>query len=117
MTCAACARTIERTLAKTPGVERAKVNFATATATVEYDPSRVRPGEFVGAIEDLGYGVPQTAPQPDAEEHGLRRRFGLALAFTAPLVALGMSEAAPWLQLALALPVVAYAGAPFYAAA
>ena len=38
MTCAACARTIERTLAKTPGVERANVNLATNTATVEYDP-------------------------------------------------------------------------------
>ena len=68
MTCAACARTIERTLAKTPGVERANVNLATATATVEYDPARVRPGDFVGAIEDLGYGVPQEPPKPDSEE-------------------------------------------------
>src|SRR5204863_5397875 len=36
MTCAACARTIERALAGAPGVERAKVNLATNTATVEY---------------------------------------------------------------------------------
>jgi Cu+-exporting ATPase len=35
MTCAACARTIERTLAATPGVARAQVNLATNTATVE----------------------------------------------------------------------------------
>ncbi|HEV2448118.1 MAG TPA: heavy metal-associated domain-containing protein, partial [Candidatus Sulfopaludibacter sp.] len=28
MTCAACARTIERKLTKTPGVERAQVNLA-----------------------------------------------------------------------------------------
>ena len=33
MTCAACARTIERTLAGTPGVSRANVNLATNTAT------------------------------------------------------------------------------------
>ena len=38
MTCAACARRIERGLSKAAGVERAGVNFATARATVEYDP-------------------------------------------------------------------------------
>jgi len=67
MTCAACARAIERKLGKTPGVERASVNFATATATVEYDRTRVKIGDFIGAIEDLGYGVPKTAAQADAE--------------------------------------------------
>ena len=44
MTCAACARAIERALAATPGVERARVNLATNTATVEFDPERARPG-------------------------------------------------------------------------
>ena len=34
MTCAACARSIERTLSATPGVARASVNLATETATV-----------------------------------------------------------------------------------
>ena len=52
MTCAACARTIERTLSHTAGVERARVNFATATATVEYNPGVVKPADFVGAIEE-----------------------------------------------------------------
>ena len=33
MTCAACARAIERTLSATAGVERASVNLATNTAT------------------------------------------------------------------------------------
>ena len=47
MTCTACARTIERTLTNTPGVERAHVNFATSTATVEYDPGRVKVGDFM----------------------------------------------------------------------
>jgi Cu+-exporting ATPase len=117
MTCAACARTIERRLSKTPGVERAKVNFATATATVEYDPARVRPGDFVGAIEDLGYGVPQKEMPADEAERGLRRRFWIAAVFAAPVVWLGMAERAPWIQLLLTLPVILYAGAPFYVAA
>jgi len=114
MTCAACARTIQRTLAKAPGVTRASVNLATNTATVEYDPQRIRIPDFVAAIEGLGYGVPKTESAPDAALPAYRRRLVVAVAFAAPLVVLGMSERAPWLQLALSLPVMFYAAAPFY---
>ena len=117
MSCAACARTIERTLAGTPGVDRAKVNFATSTATVEYDPVRVRPADFIGAIEELGYGVPEKASRTDTEEPGYRRRFLAALFFAAPVLVLGMLHRLPWVQLVLTLPVVFYAGAPFYTGA
>jgi Cu+-exporting ATPase len=117
MSCAACARTIERTLSGTPGVERAKVNFATSTATVEYDPARVTPADFIGAIEELGYGVPEKESRADAAEPGYRRRFLVALVFAAPVMVLGMLHRLPWVQLALTLPVVFYAGAPFYAGA
>jgi Cu+-exporting ATPase len=117
MTCAACARTIERTLAKTPGVERAKVNFATATATVEYDPACARPGDFVCAIENLGYGVPEGEMHEHEEDGALRDRLLVAAGFGAPVVSLGMAEQAPWLQLLFSLPVILYAGAPFYIAA
>ena len=117
MTCAACARAIERKLGKTPGVERASVNFATATATVEYDRARVKVGDFIGAIEDLGYGVPQKAARPDAEEPAFRRRLLVAMVCAAAVMFLGMMHRAPWVQLALSLPVVLYSGAPFYSGA
>ncbi|MGA3098826.1 MAG: HAD-IC family P-type ATPase, partial [Bryobacteraceae bacterium] len=123
MTCAACARAIELALAATPGVERARVNLATNTATVEYDAARAHVGDFIGAIEDLGYGVPQTEPRPDAEESAYRRRLAVAAILAAPVLVLGMWHglvAAPysaWIQLALTLPVVCYCGAPFYQAA
>ena len=117
MTCAACARTIERTLTATSGVTRANVNLATNTATVEFDPARVRPADFINAIEDLGYGVPETEPPVDAAETQYRRRLIVAVIFTAPVMALGMLHTAPWIQLALTLPVIFYSGAPFYAAA
>jgi P-type Cu+ transporter len=117
MTCAACARTIERTLAATAGVERARVNLATETATVEYDPTRVRPGQFVAAIEELGYGVPEGAPRPDHESRAWQLRLWVALIFAAPVVVLGMAHRYPWWQLALTLPVIFYSGAPFYTAA
>ncbi|HLK49989.1 MAG TPA: heavy metal translocating P-type ATPase [Bryobacteraceae bacterium] len=117
MTCAACARTIERTLSHTPGVERAHVNFATSTATVEYNPAQAKIGDFVGAIEELGYGVPDTEPAPDSEAAAYRRRLIVAAAFAAPVLVLGMLHGhTAWLQLILTLPVV-FAGAPFYTGA
>src|ERR1019366_8682556 len=123
MTCAACARTIERTLANTPGVRRANVNLATNTATVEFDPGIVQVRDFVSAIEELGYGVPEKAAPADAAEQGYRRRLIVAAIFAAPVLVLGMSHGmlhvpySPWIQLALTLPVIFYAGAPFYLAA
>lgn len=117
MTCAACARAIELALAGTPGVERASVNLATNTATVEFDPGRTGMRDFIGAIEELGYGVPETEPAPDAGETLYRWRLIVAILCAAPVVALGMSHTAPWIQLALTLPVIFYSGAPFYQAA
>lgn len=117
MTCAACARAIERTLTGTTGVQRAHVNFATATATVEFDPERARVGDFIGAIEDLGYSVPENAPAADTEARRYRQRLIVALVFAIPVMALGMMHRAVGLQLVLTLPVVLYAGAPFYLAA
>ena len=117
MTCAACARSIERTLSSTSGVTRANVNLATNTATVEFDPARVRVADFISAIEDLGYGVPETEPAVDAAETQYRRRLIVAIIFTVPVMVLGMLHVAPWIQLALTLPVIFYSGAPFYAAA
>ncbi len=113
MTCAACARAIERTLAVAPGVQQARVNLATNTATVEYDPARIRVPAMIHAIEDLGYGVPQTAVEAPA--YGTR--LIVAAMFAVPVVLLGMLHLAPWIQLALTLPVIFYAGAPFYTAA
>ena len=117
MTCAACARTIERTLANTAGVERARVNLATSTATIEYQPGLVQVADFIAAIEELGYGVPKTATRPDSAEPAYQRRLLVAVLFAAPVLVLGMSHQSPWLQLALTSPVVLYSGAPFYMAA
>jgi Cu+-exporting ATPase len=123
MTCAACARSIERTLAVTPGVDRARVNLATNTATVEYDPAVTGVRAFVGAIEDLGFSVPEKEVREDDAAQGYRRRLVFAAIFTLPVFVLGMTHGviaipySPWIQLALTLPVIFYAGAPFYTAA
>ncbi len=57
MTCTTCAATIEKGLAETPGVEQAKVSFASEKASVEYDPSRVNLAKIKHTISQIGYGV------------------------------------------------------------
>ena len=124
MSCAACARTIERQLGSLEGVSSAHVNFATNTATVEYDAARTGIGDLIQAIEEVGYTVPKE-PEPDreAEYRALRRRLLVSASFTLPVLVLAMSHGAirlpgiTWIQLALTLPVVFYAGAPFYTGA
>src|SRR5690348_13430272 len=114
MTCAACARAIERTLSATPGVSSAHVNFATNTATVEFDPHLTEVPKLVDAIEDIGFHVPPREQEIDPQEEyrRLRRRFWIAAVFSAPVLVLGMSHGLihvpgmNWIQLAFTFPVV-----------
>ncbi|MDP1663434.1 MAG: heavy metal translocating P-type ATPase [Phycisphaerales bacterium] len=64
MTCASCANTIERRLAKQPGVTSANVNFATKVATVKYDPAATGPEQLAKAVDDIGYKAIVPAPAP-----------------------------------------------------
>ncbi len=57
MSCAACARHIEGALAGASGVRDAHVNFATARATVHYDPARTGARNLVDAVRRSGYDV------------------------------------------------------------
>jgi len=57
MTCTTCAATIEKGLAETPGVEQARVNFASEKASLEYDPTKVDLTKIKETISQLGYGV------------------------------------------------------------
>jgi len=57
MTCTTCATTIEKGLAKTPGVERSNVNFASEKASIEYDPTKVDLAKIKSTISQLGYGA------------------------------------------------------------
>ena len=57
MTCTTCAATIEKGLAKTPGVEEAKVSFASEQASIAYDPERVNLGTLKETISRIGYSA------------------------------------------------------------
>jgi copper chaperone CopZ len=55
MTCANCARGVQKTLASVPGVTKSSVDLAAASATVEYDTELVKPEAIASAVRELGY--------------------------------------------------------------
>ncbi len=128
MTCAACVRTIERSVGKLDGVTAAEVSLPAEAANVRYDPSRTSPAAVIAAIENAGYHAHEkTADEPDVferqqdEQARLRRRLTVSAVFTVPLLVIAMSHGAiafpgvEWVQLLLALPVIVYGGGSFYA--
>jgi P-type Cu+ transporter len=137
MTCASCANRIERKLNKLSGVH-ATVNYATERATVTH-PAGVSAAHLLATVEAAGYaasvrapaspptadgaGAADTADTADtAEADALRVRLLVAAALTLPVVLLGMFptlrfESWEWVSLALATPVVLWAGWPFHRAA
>ncbi len=58
MTCASCVSHVEKALGKVPGVGSAKVNLATETATVQYDPEHAGLDSLANAVKEAGYQVP-----------------------------------------------------------
>src|SRR5512132_677056 len=129
MTCASCAARIERKLNKLDGVE-ASVNYSTEQASVEFDPTRVELEQLIGTVEAVGYGaaLPRAAAdvkqsrEPDDALRMLRRRLVGAVVLTVPLTLLQLvpplqASGWEWLALALATPVVLWAGWPFHRAA
>lgn len=76
MHCAACARTIEKVLGKTAGVQSAVVNFAAESCAVEFDPAVVGREGILEAIREIGY----TPLEGDAEKKRADRSQGVVLA-------------------------------------
>jgi Cd2+/Zn2+-exporting ATPase len=57
MDCASCAKTIEVALQQLNGVTQVKINFATGTAQVCYNPQLLSEKKIRSCIQDLGYIV------------------------------------------------------------
>lgn len=55
MTCAACARAVERASQKLDGVSAANVNLATEKLNIEFDESKVDVNKIQNAVERAGY--------------------------------------------------------------
>ena len=57
MHCAACARTVEKTLAKGEGIDSVVVNFANHQAYIEGDSEELQFKDLVDSVESVGYGI------------------------------------------------------------
>lgn len=118
MTCATCAKNVERALSKTEGVRFAAVNLATDTAFVVLE-EHVPHERLVEAVENAGYGV-TTESVEDLEQKRYaesRKNLWIALAITVPLSVLMIAHMVgfhmPWfvfLEVAAGGFVVFYAG-------
>ncbi len=131
MTCASCAARIEKKLNRLDGVA-ATVNYATEKAALRV-PSGYDPQLLIAAVEQAGYtaalprrreeGASRTADAAgDPELSALRTRLITAAVLAVPVIAMAMIPTWQfrywqWASLALAAPVVVWAGRPFHAAA
>ena len=106
MTCAACAKRIEKAVGKVEGVLSVSVNFATEKATVAYDPRQAKLSSIRAAIEGAGYqaleaqkssAVDEDKLRKEKEIRTLRRKFIVAAIFGAPLLYLAMTSMIWWL--------------------
>ncbi len=139
MTCAACAKAVERAINKLPGINEVHVNLATEKARVVYEPSKVRISVIKDAISKAGYkpleieddgGIDVERERRQKEIGSLRIRFIISIVFAIPLlyVAMGhmlglplpriiLPEVHPFnfgmVQLLLTVPIVAV-GYKFY---
>jgi len=70
------------------------------------------------ALEPAGFSFDSVEDEPNPEYADMKRRFVIALLLTAPVLVLGMLAMAAgwvvWAELALATPVVLWAGWPFF---
>lgn len=100
MTCAACAKAVERVVKKLDGVESISVNIATDKANIDYNPSKVKLSQIKAAIEKAGYKpIEEVRDKVDVDEDKLRKekemkslfvKFIVAIVFAVPLFYIAM---------------------------
>ncbi len=128
--CAGCIAKIERGLGHLEGVASTRVNFSAKRVAVRHD-ARLAEEDVIEALAQLGFEAQPALANPLAEDDKDSRRLLRALAVAGfgmmniMLLSVGVWSGAGgvtrdmfhWLSALIALPVVAYAGQPFFASA
>ena len=131
--CGSCISTIEKGLSGERGIRGARVNLASKRVTVEWDEHTLAPAAILHRLEGLGYpAYPFATAKVDSvealEEQRLLRCLGVAAfgAMNIMLISVSLWSGAAraegfatrdffhWLSALIALPIVAYAGRPFF---
>ncbi len=135
MTCASCARAVERAARRLEGVASANVNLATEKLAITFEPSVLSVSDIKKAVKNAGYKAVEedggkSGDSNEKERRLLWRRFIISVIVTMPLLYISMGHMAglplpgfidPMMnprayaitQLILTLPVVA-AGYRYY---
>lgn len=96
MSCAACAKAIERVTSRLDGVELSSVNFATESLTIEYDELKVTFEQINAAVEKAGFKIVveevDTKGKKQDEIKSMKRRLIFSLIFTIPLLYISMGH-------------------------
>lgn len=127
MHCASCALNVEHTVKKLDGVTFSHVNFANATLTVEYDPSKITPEDIQKNIQTIGFDI-ILGPKVEQEIkkgqvqnelfHKMRQKTLWSAIFSIPLFIIGMFlmniPYVNWIMWGLATPVLFIFGRHFF---
>jgi Cu+-exporting ATPase len=139
MSCANCARSIERSLSRDPAVRSAVVSFAGSNAVVTFDETKADEEHVAEIVRETGFSAAlpgqsdeatsKQAEQTERKEKRATRAMWTGVALTVPLFVLSMGRDfglwgewahADWvnyLMFALATPVQFYVGRDFYVGA
>lgn len=128
--CAGCIGKIERGLGAVAGIDRARVNFSARRVLVRHEPA-LSEGELLAELGNLGFeaqpSVSELALQDDTETRLLLTALAVAGFGMMNVMLLSVSiwsgaigatrDLFHWLSALVAVPVVAYAGRPFFRSA
>ncbi|WKW50245.1 heavy metal translocating P-type ATPase [Rhodomicrobium lacus] len=136
MHCGGCMRKVETALLGVPGVAAARANLSARRATVIFDRGAGAVAPLVDALDKAGFKAAELAPETvDNEKNNPARpllaRLAVAGFAAANIMLLSVSVWSGkgggaddpthalfhWLSAVIALPVVAYAGQPFFSSA
>ncbi|NKF08338.1 copper-translocating P-type ATPase [Clostridium gasigenes] len=99
MTCASCAKAVERATRKIDGVTEANVNYETEKLIINYEPSKVKVIDIKKAIEKAGYKAIEEETTVDADKEKkekeiklLWKKFVISAIFTVPLLYISMGH-------------------------
>ena len=129
MTCASCASNSQEILKKQVGVISASVNYANATANIEYIPTITDANKLKIALQSIGYDlmIDESEDAKDSLEEihhqnfkSLKRKTIGAVVISLPLVIIAMTPSlmnmpyANYVMWALATPVLIWFGKQFF---
>ena len=127
LNCASCAVSVQTTLQNQIGVVGASVNYANATALVEFIPTIISAGQLKTPVQSIGYDlmIDETEEAKESLEEIHQQKFGSlknktigSVALSVPIILIGMffmnTSYAAYILWILATPVVIVFGKQFF---